>query len=63
MGYLIAKTPKALDIALRLLYAEKVGYGVSVCETPKGKIFYRVHIIAEEAIARDLQEKFRILTS
>lgn len=63
MCCLIAKNPKQLDIALRLLYAEKIGFSVAVCETQKGKIFYRVNLVSDELIAADLQEKYRILTS
>ena len=64
MSKLIAKTPKQLDICLRLLYAEKVKFIVEVTETARKKIVYKIGISEQdEQKALELEEKYRILIS
>ncbi len=62
MKELIAKNPKQLDICLRLLYAEKIGFTVHVHETNKKKIYYGVAIHTDEETQAAIEEKYRILT-
>lgn len=64
MKELIARTPKQLDICLRLLYAERTKFFVEVEETEKKKIMYVIRISADdEQRASELEEKYRILIS
>jgi len=63
MNELMARTPKQLDICLRLLYAEHVKFSVRVVETEKRKIAYLVRAEADEATIEVLREKYRILTT
>ena len=63
MNMLIAKNPKQLDICLRFLYAEKVEFRVSVCESDIGKIYYEIATITDDKAIKLLQEKYRILIS
>ena len=64
MRELLAKTPKQLDICLRLLYAEKVKFIVEVTETENKKIVYKIGISAQDKQkALELEEKYRILIS
>ena len=61
---LIARTPKQLDICLRLLYAERTKFFVEVEETEKKKIMYVIRIsVDDEQKAYELEEKYRILIS
>lgn len=62
MKELIAKNPKQLDICLRLLYAEKIGFEVHVHETEKRKIYYGVEVNTDEETRAAIEEKYRILT-
>lgn len=64
MKELIARTPKQLDICLRLLYAERTKFFVEVEETEKKKIMYVIRIsVDDEQKAYELEEKYRILIS
>ena len=64
MKELIARTPKQLDICLRLLYAERTKFFVEVEETEKKKILYVIRInVDDEQRASELEEKYRILIS
>lgn len=63
MVYITAKTPRQLDIGLRLLHAEKVSFVVLVEETSRGKIVYQIQVCTEYGRAMSLVEKFRILTA
>lgn len=63
MKCFIAKTPKQLDICLRLLYAEKVQFVVIVEENENGKIGYKVRAVGNSERVDELLEKYRILTS
>ena len=58
-----AKNSKQLDLCLKLLYAERIGFSVRVCENTKKKIEYRIHVQATEQKATELEEKYRILIS
>lgn len=62
MKELIAKNPKQLDICLRLLYAEKIGFKVHVHETEKRKIYYGIELNTDEETHAAIEEKYRILT-
>lgn len=60
---LYAKNPKQLDICLRLLYAEKIDFTVSVREDHKGKVFYTVTVDLDTEDARiAIKEKYRLMT-
>lgn len=60
---LYAKNPKQLDICLRLLYAEKIDFTVSVREDHKGKVFYAVTVDLDTEDARiAIKEKYRLMT-
>lgn len=63
MTRLIARTDRQLGICLRLLYAENVEFLVKVDRTKTGKIVYVVSVIADEAIAADMEKKYAILIS
>ena len=43
-----AKNPKQLDLCLKLLYAEHMGFSVSVSENIKKKIEYVIIVDADE---------------
>ena len=58
-----AKNPKQLDLCLKLLYAERIGFSVRVCENTKKKIEYKIGIQATEQQVAELEEKYRILIS
>lgn len=62
MKELIAKNPKQLDICLRLLYAEKIGFTVHVHESNKKKIYYGISITVDAKKQAEIEEKYRILT-
>ncbi len=63
MNELLAFTPKQLDLCLKLLYAEHVGFSVDVFETEKRKIAYLVTVEGDEQTVEMLKEKYRILIS
>ena len=63
MNDLVARTPRQLDISLRLLYSEGIRFTVTVEETEKGKIVYVIYMEASEQMANTLKEKYRILIS
>lgn len=63
MKEFIAKNPKQLDICLKLLYAEKVGFNVKVKETDKHRIIYEITADTDSRTRELLREKYRILTS
>lgn len=63
MKEFIAKNPKQLDICLKLLYAEKVGFNVKVKETEKHRIVYEITADTDAQTYELLREKYRILTS
>lgn len=63
MKEFIAKNPKQLDICLKLLYAEKVGFNVKVKETDKHRITYEIIADTDAQTYELLREKYRILTS
>lgn len=58
-----AKNPKQLDLCLRLLYAEHIGFSVTVRETNKRKIEYVIGVDVTEQKMTELEEKYRILIS
>lgn len=58
-----ARNPKNLDICLRLLYAEKIDFIVSVCENEKGKIYYSIYVLTNEEKYVEIHEKYRVLIS
>ena len=58
-----AKNPKHLDLCLKLLYAEQIGFSIKVCENIKKKIEYAITVDADEQKVCELQEKYRILIS
>lgn len=60
---LYAKNPKQLDICLRLLYAEKIDFTVSVREDHKGKVFYAIMVNLDNDDDRiAIREKYRLMT-
>ncbi len=59
----IARTPKQLDICLRLLYAENIRFMVEVQETNNHKIIYAVKALTEAQRISELKETYRILIS
>ena len=63
MRNLIARSPKQLDICLRLLYAEHVIFSVNVQESNKRKIEYMISADVNEDKMAELEEKYRILIS
>ncbi len=63
MRELTAKNPKQLDLCLKLLYTENIGFSVKVCESTKKKIEYVITVDADEQKVNELQEKYRILIS
>lgn len=63
MQVFTAKNPKQLDLCLKLLYSERVGFSVSVRESTKKKIEYAVTVQADEQTIEKLREKYRILIS
>lgn len=63
MREFLAKNPKQLDLCLRLLYSEHIGFSVRVCENTKKKIEYKVGVQATEERIAELEEKYRILIS
>ncbi len=63
MNGFLAKNPKQLDLCLRLLYAEHIGFIVKVEETAKRKIVYKVFAKADIEKLSELEEKYRILIS
>lgn len=63
MKEFIARNPKQLDLCLKLLYAEKVGFIVEVREDQKRKITYSVMVKVESERFAELEEKYRILIS
>ena len=63
MDHLIAKTPSQLDRCLRLLYAERLQFYVSVCEDDKGKIYYEISVNADDQTFARVREKYRIMIS
>ncbi len=63
MNGFLAKNPKQLDLCLRLLYAEHIGFIVKVEETAKRKIIYKVFAKADIEKLSELEEKYRILIS
>ena len=63
MREFVAKNPKQLDICLKLLYAERVGFSVEVCENTKRKIEYKALVDVQEQRFNELLEKYRILIS
>lgn len=58
-----AKNPRQLDICLRMLYSEKIGYSVRISETDQRKIIYLIGISEDAEIVEMLQERYRIMTS
>ena len=63
MKDLLAKNAKQLDLCLKLLYAEKIGFSLKVREDQKRKIIYSVIVeVADEKFA-ELEDKYRILIS
>jgi len=62
MKALLARNPKQLDLCLRLLYSEGVGFTVSIVENEKRKIMYSIYVNADQDIFDKLEEKYRILT-
>lgn len=63
MKAFLAKNPKQLDICLKLLYAEKVGFTVAVTENRKRKIEYLITALTDDKTIGMLLEKYRILIS
>lgn len=61
MNGFLAKNPKQLDLCLRLLYAERVGFIVKIEETAKRKIVYKVYAVTDLDRLDELEEKYRIL--
>lgn len=63
MRYFLAKSPKQLDICLRLLYAERIPFKVDVVETDRKRIVYHVTAMTDEERIIQLEDMYRILTS
>lgn len=63
MNDFIAKNAKQLDLCLRMLYAEKCEFTVTVQENSAGKIYYGVNVTADEGKKTKLREIYsRILS-
>lgn len=58
-----AVNAKQLDLCLRMLYAEKLQFFVSVVENNKQKIEYRISTPVGEQTFEKLNERYRILIS
>ncbi len=63
METFLARNPKQLDLCLKLLYAEKIGFSVKVVESAKKKIEYEIGVHTSEQTIKELKEKYRILIS
>ena len=63
MKTLTVRTPRHLDICLRLLFIENTDFTLKVVKTDKGKIVYEINIIADEQEFELLKEKYDGLTS
>ena len=58
-----AVSAKQLDLCLKMLYAEKLQFFVSVIENDKRKIEYRISASVDEQAFEKLNERYRILIS
>ena len=58
-----AKSPRQLDLCLRMLYAENVQFSVRIKENDKGKLMYVIGVKVDEHEYIKLREKYRILIS
>lgn len=63
MRAFLAGNPKQLDLCLKLLYAENVGFSVAVQESAKRKIEYSISVEVSEQKFDELWKKYRILIS
>lgn len=59
----MARSPKQLDLCLRMLYSEHVPFLVKVIETDKRKIVYAISVEVDNQTCELLREKYRILIS
>lgn len=62
MKELFAKTPKQLDICLRLLFAEGIKFSVQVYKSDKKKIYYGIAMAADDKICEAMAEKYETMT-
>jgi len=58
-----AVNAKQLDLCLRMLYAEKIQFFVTIVENDKRKIEYRIGVLIDEQKFEALEERYRILIS
>lgn len=58
-----AVNAKQLDLCLKMLYAEKLCFSVTVMENQKQKIEYRISVPVDEQTFERLNERYRILIS
>ncbi|MDR1753993.1 MAG: hypothetical protein LBR74_03690 [Eubacterium sp.] len=63
MNDFIAKSPRQLDLCLKLLYAENISFVVAVRENDKRKIEYLIRGQIDEHKYEKLLETYRILIS
>ena len=58
MKELYAKTPKQLDICLRLLFAEGIKFSIQVYKSDKKKIYYGITMAADDETCQAMSEKY-----
>lgn len=62
MKELFAKTPRQLDICLRLLHAEGIKFSVQVYKTDKKKVYYGITMMADDKTCEVVSEKYDTMT-
>lgn len=63
MPKMIATSSRQLGLCLKLLYAEKESFSVSVCKNDKQKIEYQIDVNTNKKRMAELEEKYKILSS
>ncbi len=63
MNSFLAKSPRQLDLCLKLLYDAGVSFAVHVRENDRSKIEYVIGIQTDEDTYQKLRETYRILVS
>ena len=63
MEYFLAVSDKQLGLCLRLLYAEGIRAIVETVRNSKGKIEFHVTACTDEALLKELLERYNILIS
>lgn len=63
MNEFVARSPRQLDLCLKLLYDANVAFAVKIRENEKRKIEYVININVDEQTYERLMETYRILIS